>query len=183
MEQLIVVSGRELVKIGKLTSTVGIRGGVKITPLFFMSTDELLDVLINHATDIYLYSDGTFPKKLTLTSHRLGKGTIKASFAEINDLQEAKSGVGKSIVVDRKGYDNYMKNTDSMIKYIGYSVEDISLGSIGVVANVSRRGQKLLIIDDGTRDGKLVPFVPEFIEVIDDEKKCVKTNLPEGIFG
>jgi 16S rRNA processing protein RimM len=183
MEQLIVVSGRELVKIGKLTSTVGIRGGVKITPLFFISSDELLDILINHAKDIYLYSEGIFPKKLTLTSHRLGKGTIKASFEEITDLEEAKNGIGRSIVVDRKSYDDYLKNTDNMIKYIGYSVEDISLGRIGIIANISRRGQKLLIIDDGTRDGKLVPFVPEFIESIDDEKKCVKTNLPEGIFG
>jgi len=183
MEQLIVVAGRELIKIGKLTSTVGIRGGVKITPLFFMSTDEFLDILLNYAEDIYLYSDGAFPKKLTLTSHRLGKGTIKASFGEIPDLKEAKNSVGRSVVVDRKDYDAYLKSTDSMIKYIGYSVEDISLGRLGTIANISRRGQKLLIIDDGTCDGKLVPFVPQFIEAIDDEKKCVKTNLPEGIFG
>jgi 16S rRNA processing protein RimM len=183
MEQLIVVSGRELAKIGKLTSTVGIRGGVKITPLFFISSAELLDILLNYAKDLYLYSDGAFPKKLTLTSHRLGKGTIAASFDEITDIKEAKNSLGRSIVIDRKDYDVYLKKTDSMIKYIGYSVEDINLGRIGEVANVSRKGQKLLIIDDGTRDGKLVPFVPEFIESIDDEKKCVKTNLPEGIFG
>ncbi|MCX6113581.1 MAG: hypothetical protein NTY22_09975, partial [Proteobacteria bacterium] len=76
MEQRIVVSGRELIKIGKLTSTVGIKGSVKITPLFF-SPDELMDLITNYAKDIYLYSEDSFPKKLILTSYRLGKNTIK----------------------------------------------------------------------------------------------------------
>ena len=182
MEQRIVVSDRELIKIGKLTSTVGIKGSVKVTPLFF-SSDELMDLITNYAENIYLYSEGAFPKKLTLTSHRFGKYTITASFAEISSIKDSKDNLGKTIVVDYMEYCEYLKKTESIIRYIGYVVEDVNLGHIGIVVNVQRRGQQLLIIDDGTRDGKLVPFVPQFIDNIDDENKCVKTNLPEGIFG
>ena len=182
MEQLMVVSGRELIKIGKLTSTVGIKGSVKVTPLFF-SPDELMDLITHYAKDIYLYSEGAFPKKLTLTSHRFGKNTITASFEEISSIKDSKDNIGKTIVVDYKEYCEYLKRTNSIIKYIGYVVEDVAMGRIGTVVNIQRQGQKLLIIDDGTRDGKLVPFVSQFIDNIDDENKCVKTNLPEGIFG
>ncbi len=182
MEQHIVVSDRELIKIGKLTSTVGINGSVKITPFFFTS-DELLDLITNYASELYLYSEKTFPRRLTLSSCRLSKGTVTACFEEISNITESQDNLGRSLFVDNEVYAEYLKKTDSIIKYMGYSVKDVNLGDIGTVVGVQRQGQKLLIVDDGTGDEKLVPFVPQFIDNIDDQNKCVKTNLPEGIFG
>lgn len=178
-----VVSGRELIKIGKLTSTIGIKGSVKITPLFF-NAEEILELIINYAkNNIYAYSDGTFPKKITLISSRLSKNTIVAEFKEIKTIEDSKKSLGKAIIVEKDVYETYLQQTDSFVKYIGYTVEDINLGVLGQVTDVQRSGQKLLIIDDGTSDGKMIPFVPQFIDIIDDKNKCVKTNLPEGIFG
>jgi ribosomal 30S subunit maturation factor RimM len=58
MEQRIVVSGKELVGIAKVTSSVGIKGGVKITPLFF-NVEETME-LIQKSTDAYIYTLSRF---------------------------------------------------------------------------------------------------------------------------
>lgn len=182
MEQRIVVSGRELIRIGKLTSTVGIKGSVKITPLFFNSK-EVQDLIVNYAKKIYIYSEGSFPKKITVISSRLAKNTLVVVLKEITTIDDSKKSLGKALFIEQEAYEEYLKQTDSIVRYIGYLVEDIVLGRLGVVTDVQRHGQKLLIVDDGTSDGKMIPFVPQFIDNIDDKNKCVKTNLPEGIFG
>ena len=65
MEQLVVVSGRTLLKIAKIKGSVGLKGDIKIVPLFFTVKEfgELFSVACN---DLFLFSDNTFPKKITV---------------------------------------------------------------------------------------------------------------------
>jgi len=182
MEQRIVVSGKELIKIAKTTSPIGMKGGVKTAPLFFNAT-ELDEVLSLCSEELYLIRGNEFPKKVSLSSSKPSSNFLELSFKGLQTRTDAEKLSRLDVYVLFNVYSKYLRDTNSVFGYIGFSVKDKVLGVIGKVAGISRHAQTLLVIDDG-RGGKekLVPFVKEFVVFVDYDNKLITTTLPEGIF-
>jgi 16S rRNA processing protein RimM len=181
MEQRLVVSGKELIRIAKITSTIGIKGGVKATPLFF-NTQETMEILNLCSNSVYLYSDDIFPKPVDIKKFSKSKGGILLSIEELKNINDAQGSIGLYLLVDYKLYTEYMESTDNVLRYLGYTVIDNNLGNLGVVKNINRQAQVLLEIEAVSSTERLVPFVKDLIEEIDHKNRIIKTNLPGGIF-
>jgi len=175
MEQRTVVSGKELIKIAKTTSPIGIKGDVKIVPLFF-NVEELNGLFSLCKNEIYLVRGSEFPKRVSLSSSRESKDHLSMTFEGIETRTQATDLSKLDVYVPYPIYSKYVQDTNNVFGYIGYMVEDRKLGAVGKVTDVLRQVQTLLVVDD-----KLVPFVKEFVESIDYNNKLIKTNLPEGL--
>lgn len=181
MEQRIVVSGKELVRIAKVTSSIGIKGGVKITPLFF-NVEETMELMQKYPESIYLYSESIFPRNIKVKDFSKSKGGILASLEGLDSFEKAKASVGMLVLTEYKLYRAYIESTDNVLRYLGYKVLDKTLGELGVVKNINRSSQVLLEIEGVDLLERLVPFVKGLIEKIDHKDRIITMNLPSGIF-
>ncbi len=69
----------------------------------------------------------------------------------------------------------------SNLDFIGYKLIDETLGEIGKVEDVEELPQQLLIKTTHNNRELLIPAVDEFIIEINDKKKIIYLNLPEGL--
>lgn len=179
MEQLLVVSGRSLVKVAKIKGSSGIKGDIKIVPIFF-TPNELKGLLPLCAEDTYAVLSGSFPKRIKIIDVKEKEGFLIASLSGVDTRTGSDVLKDADVYVDNTIYKDYLKKSDSIIKLVGYAVVDNVLGNIGVVKKVIRGKQNLISLDDD--EEKLIPFVTELITSIDDENRIINTALPAGIF-
>ena len=179
MEQLLVVSGRKLVKIGKITGSVGIKGDMKIVPVFFNAI-EVKEILSQCSKDICVVSSTNFPKKINILDVQERGTNLVLKALDVNSRTVSDSFKGFDVYVDYELCVEYLKKTDNILRLVGYSVVDNELGYIGVVKKVIRSRQTLISLDEN--EEKIFPFVNDLIESIDDDNKTIKTKLPLGIF-
>jgi len=171
MEQLLVVSGRSLVKVAKIKGSIGIHGDVKIVPVFF-TLSELKTLMSLCSNDAYAVVSGSFPKKLNITDVE-EKGTALV-------IKGSNSNALGELYVDEAIYRKYLRDAGSILRLVGYAVIDDTLGDLGPVYSVLKGKQDLISLD--AKEERLFPFVNDLIESIDDDNKIIRTRLPEGIF-
>jgi ribosomal 30S subunit maturation factor RimM len=176
MEQQVVVSGKKLLSIAKLTSVVGLKGDFKVSPVS-LDLKELKNFLIKCKT-FFLYSKNKFPKKVNLKILKDRKDFLILNFNEIEDITCAKDFKDYLVLADKDKLDKFLSKTKSSLSLIGFKVLDKKLGFLGKIIDIDRRAQELIVLEDK----KVFPMVDNFIDIIDYENKLLKVNLPEGIF-
>lgn len=179
MEQQIVVSGRTLLKIAKIKSSMGLKGDMKIIPLFF-TINELGELFSTCREEFYLFSEGSFPKKISIKESKQKNLGLTVSFVNVNSRTEADKLKDLYVCVDNNIYKDFLKRTKNIFRLVGYTVIDKELGELGQVNSILRGKQDLLSLDD--KEEKLIPFVNDLIESVDDDNNVIRTILPEGIF-
>jgi 16S rRNA processing protein RimM len=179
MEQLIVVSGRTLLKIAKIKSSMGLKGDMKIIPFFF-TISELGELFSVCSDGFFLFSEGSFPKKISIKESKQKNLGLTVSFVDVNSRTEADKLKDLYVCVDYGIYKDFLKRTKNIFRLVGYTVIDKGLGEIGQVNSILRGKQDLLALDD--KEEKLIPFVNDLIESVDDDNNVIRTILPEGIF-
>jgi 16S rRNA processing protein RimM len=179
MEQLVVVSGRTLLKIAKIKGSVGLKGDVKIVPLFF-TVKEFGEFFSVASNELFLFSDNTFPKKINVKEVKQKDFGLTVSLVDVLSRTEADKFNDFYVCAEYTLYKEFLNSTHNIFRLVGYTVVDKNLGDLGLVHSVLRGKQELLSLDD--KEEKLIPFVSELIETIDDDNKIIKTILPEGIF-
>jgi len=179
MKQQVVVSGRTLLKIAIIKSSLGIKGDMKIVP-FFLTVKELKELLSTCSNEVYLFSVGTFPKKISLKEVKQNNLGLTISLVGVNDRTSSDKLKDLEVLVDNDAYKVFLVRTKNIFRLVGYNVIDKDMGQLGQVHDVLRGKQELLSLDD--KEEKLIPFVNDLIESVDDDNKVIRTILPEGIF-
>jgi 16S rRNA processing protein RimM len=121
-------------------------------------------------------------KNLDVTIKRMKKHKVGfiVQLDQISDRTLAESYKGARIqisnenLVSKKGENIFLKEVENFL------VLDAE-NEIGPVVGFSSNGaQDLLVVQSGENTQVEVPFIPEFISVIDWDKKQIKMTLPEG---
>jgi 16S rRNA processing protein RimM len=99
-------------------------------------------------------------------------------FADINDVEKAASLNGYAVLVNQNKKKKEKKLNDSVV---GYTLIDSLLGDIGLVEEMLEMPMQLLLKTTYQQHELLIPAVEAFIEDIDDRKKIIYLNLPEGL--
>ena len=180
MNQLVVVAGRELVVIAKIGAPVGIKGWLRVAPVFLNSC-EFEDLVLKYSKDVYLLKNNNFPKKLSINNISVNQKDIKIELEGVASRDQAQELSSYLVACSKDIYDSYLKNIKSIFLYLNYEVQDLRLGKIGTVVEISRQGQILFNVIDSSGRQVLIPFVDSFIKDINDEKKTILMDLPEGL--
>jgi ribosomal 30S subunit maturation factor RimM len=130
--------------------------------------------------DTYAVLSGSFPKRIKISDVNEKGDLLVVSLSGVDTRTGSDALKDADVYVDNTIYRDYLKNTGSIIRLVGYTVVDNKLGNIGVVKSVIRGKQDLIALGD--KEEKLIPFVSELVASVDDDNRIINTVLPAGIF-
>lgn len=161
-----------LLECAKIVTTHGIKGEVKIKII----TDDL--ERFSNGTILYVGNNKENVKEIKVDGFRPIKDMGLLSFNGITNINDCLEYVGKSIYVDTDMYENDDIYYDDLIDCKVFD-GDIYIGIVSDVMEVPQ-GAILCIKRDNNKDA-LVPFVDEFIKLIDIQKKEIIIKSIEGL--
>lgn len=152
----------DYIYIGKIVSTHGIKGEVKIISDFFEK-----DKIFKKGFKLYLTP--LYHEEI-INTYRVHKNYDMVTFDGYNDINEVLKYIGMGVYIKRSDLD--LKEDEYLLNdLIGYKVyEDSKL--LGKVSSISYNNNVLLKIDDKF----YIPFIDEFIEKVDVKIKKIMTR-------
>ncbi|MCW5909044.1 MAG: 16S rRNA processing protein RimM [Chitinophagales bacterium] len=104
------------------------------------------------------------------------------NFEEITTPEQAKQYSGSELLLTEKEIKLYFEKDAESIDYlIGYRLTDEQAGEVGTVIELLETPAQVLAIVKGNRKDYTIPLADDFIVEIDELKKQIHVNLPEGL--
>ena len=165
----------QLLQVGIISSTHGVRGEVKVFP----TTDDvkrfkkLKDVLVD---------TGKEKKPLQIESVKFFKQFAILKFKGYDTLDDIVVYKGNSLLVERKNAVRLNKDEYFIADLIGLSVENEDKSFTGILADVIETGANDVYIVK-TAEGKdvLIPAIKDCILEVDVEAGFMKVHLLDGL--
>ena len=151
-----------MLNIGTYTGTHGLKGEIKI-----LSNFSRKDLVFKRGFKIYIKN-----KEYIIETHRPHKTYNMVTLKDINDIKDIIDLRGEKVFINELDLDNIFIEEDLIDYYV--SINDIKYKVIELSKNSK---QTLLKLDNN----KIIPFVKDFIINIDNDKKIVYMNIPEGL--
>lgn len=164
-----------LLQVGAITSTHGVRGEVKVFP----TTDDAKR--FGKLKEVELET-----KEGTTTLHIKGvkyfKQFVILKFEEYNSLNDVESIKGRKLFVTRKNAVKLQKNEYFIADLIGMRVIDEEKGLEGLVDDVIQTGAND-VYDITLADGRnlLLPAIKDCVLNVDIESRVIKIHILEGL--
>ncbi len=159
-----------LIAIGKITKPKGIKGEFRVYP--YTSTEEKFEYLEMIFIDNkeYEVEKITFHKNIPILKL---KGI--ESMNESESLRNKEIYVNKLDILDEEDEEYFVNDL------IGYSVYEDDI-EIGTVKNIlTRTHQDLIEVTSTDNTQFFIPFVEEFVGLVDQENKIINVKLIEGM--
>jgi len=166
---------KEFIMIGKVISTHGNRGEVKISIL-----TDLADRFKNLNTVFLRNKD--IRSILNIEKIRIKENTIILKFKDINNIEEAKTIIGSFVEVERKNAVKLPKDTFFIFEIIGLKVYTENNIFLGEVENVISTGSNDVYVIKGKNKRELcIPAIHEVVKNINLEKKRIIIKMVDGL--
>lgn len=164
-----------LLEIGKIVNTHGLRGDVKIVVWMDYPEDfESIETAYVKIKNEY--------KKLTVQRIKYQKNNLIVKFEEVNDINEAELFKNSVLYADRDDLGELPEGTHYIVDLIGLDIVDEDGNFIGKLEDVFNTGAN--DIYDVKRDGKknlLLPVIDDVVKKIDIEGGRIVVNIMEGL--
>ena len=165
----------QFIEIGFLKRSYGVKGHLRvhIQNTYVVSFDQL-----HH---VFLCQNGDYvPYFIESTDGEAGDYLIK--FDDIHNPEDARQLTGHPMFVTPDQLSDNQKNANPLQqpghRYDGYKIIAQGYESDLVISRIDEfPGQWMAI----TQSEKLIPFVKEWIQSVDDERKIIFMNLPLGL--
>lgn len=165
----------DLLEVGKIVNTHGLRGEVKVVP--WTDYPEVFE-------DIeYVYrKTKTDYERLDLRGIKYQKGNIIVRFAQITDINEAEKYKNQILYAERSHLGELPEGVYYLADLIGLTVIKDDGEVVGTIADVINTGAS--DIYEVKREGKkslLIPVIDEVVLGVDLENKKVTVHMMEGL--
>ena len=164
-----------LLQVGAITSTHGVRGEVKVFP----TTDDAKR--FGKLKEVELETkDGT--TTLHIKGVKYFKQFVILKFEEYDSLNDVESIKGRKLFVTRKNAVKLQKNEYFIADLIGLKVIDEEKGIEGIVDDVIQTGAND-VYDITLNDGRnlLLPAIKDCVLNVDMENKVITIHILEGL--
>lgn len=165
----------DLLRVGVIASTHGIRGEVKVFP----TTDD-----VNRFKQLKQIILDTGKEKMTLeiTGVKFFKQFVILKFKEMNNINEVEKYKGKDLYVTRENAVPLEENEYFIVDLIGCNVVTDEGNDLGELVDVIQTGANDVYVVK-TADGKevLLPYIEQCILNIDIEAKKITAHILPGL--
>lgn len=159
------------INIGKVVTTHGVRGDIKVYP--HTNVEDMFGKL----KKIYIGEE-----EYKIGSVKYAKGCPVLSIASVNTVEEAQLLIGKQVYADEKNLPELDEDNYYLKDIIGCTAEDDEGVEIGKITDVIFTGANDVYEITAPEGRKiLVPAVKEFILSVDITEKIIKVKLIEGM--
>lgn len=165
----------DMLRIGVVTTTHGIRGEVKVFPTTddvqrFKKCDEV--ILVTKKENLTLHVEGV----------KFFKNIVILKFKEFNNINEVEGFRQCDLMVTRENALPLPEGGYYLCDVIGAKVVEEDGTSVGEIIDVIETGANNVFVIE-TESGKevLFPVIPECIKKVDTEKKLVTAHAMKGL--
>lgn len=165
----------ELINIGKIINTHGIRGELKIYPL----TDDL--TRFEKLSWVYIQTEKD-TVKYNIDTIRYFKNIIILKFKEFDNINDVLNLKNTYIQIDRENAVKLPKDRFFLFDLIGMKVFESTGNYLGELYDVLQTGSNdvYIIKREGNKD-LLIPALKKVVKEVDIENKIMKVELLEGL--
>jgi len=172
-----MIRENEVFKIGKFKKPHGIKGEIS-----FSFDNDIFDRV--DCPYLVCSMDGIlvpfFIEEYRFTTNE----TALVKLEDINSDIEAKQFTGLDVFFPRKYLEEDTDAPLTLDYFIGFSVIDNQLGNIGTITDIDESTiNTLFLLSDSEENEIIIPATDDFITEIDEEKKILFMDLPEGLIG
>ncbi len=165
----------ELLQVGAIASTHGVRGEVKVSP----TTDDVKRY--SKLKEVFLGENQGAPL-LHIESVKYFKNMVIVKFKEYNSLNEVEPIKGKKLFVTRTNAVKLKKDEYFIADLIGLDVKDENKNISGKLVDVMTTGANdvyVIELDDGRE--LLLPAIKECVLKVDFDDNLILINILEGL--
>jgi len=165
----------ELVKIGVIVNTQGLKGTLKVK-----SFTDFKDERYRKGAQLFFLVKGEY-LPVTVSSYREQKGLDYITFVEYNDINQVEKYRGCEIYFDKKLASDLEEDEFYFTELIGL---DVFVGDmfIGVCEDVREYPQsEIIVVSRKDQSPVLIPFIKEFIAEVDKENKKIVVIEWDGL--
>lgn len=161
----------EMIEIGKIVNTHGLRGEVKIVPwLDYPEVFEAFD---------HVYIDGSV--RYDVKSVKYQKSNLIVAFNSLDKIEDAEKLKNKVITVEKSYFDDLPDGTYLVADIIGLRATD-GENDYGVVTDVFSTGSNdVYVIEENGKKPLLLPIIDGVVEKVDIGGGTIKINIPDGL--
>lgn len=168
-----MIRKEEVFKIGVINKPHGIKGEVSFT-----FTDDIFDRV--DCDYLILLMDGILVP-FFMEEYRFRSDTVAlVKFEGIDTAEQARRFTNVEVYFPKKFMDE-QEDVTSWNFFIGFRVEDVHHGYLGEITNVDDTTLNVLFAIEKDGEELLLPAHEEFIIGLDQEKKVMKVNMPDGL--
>ena len=166
----------ELLQVGVITSTHGVRGEVKVFPT---TDDPERFKTLKHV----LLDTGREKKPLEIQGVKFFKQFVILKFKGIDDINDIERYRGKSLYVTRENAVKLKKDEYFIADLIGLFVENEDGSFQGTLKDVLETGANdvYIVTDQNTGKDVLIPAIKDCILQVDVEQGFMKVHLLDGL--
>jgi 16S rRNA processing protein RimM len=167
-----MITKEEITSVGKTGKTHGVKG--EITVYFDKQNfnEEQISFFIFEIDGIFV--------PFFIEDYRFKTDTTALyKFQGIDEEPQANELTNKTLYVKNEFVGE--EDDDSLRIFIGYAVEDATVGNVGVVADVDESTENRLFIINKGEEEILIPVTDDFMVDIDEENRKIYMNLPVGL--
>lgn len=165
----------DLLEVGKIINTHGLRGEVKVAP-WTDSPDVFEDL------EILYIENGNEKKALEIKAIKYQKNNLIVKFKEFNDINEAEVYKNSVLYAKRDALGELPEGVYYIADLIGMTVKDESKQVIGRLADVFKTGANdvYTIRREGKKD-LLIPVIDDVVLSVDTKLREVIVRLLPGL--
>ncbi len=162
---------KNILELGKVVNTHGIRGEVKIQP--WCDDPEIFDELE------YIYIDN---KKFDIEKSRLHKNCVIVKLEQINNINEAELYKEKIVTIEREKLGELPEGTYYIADLEGLTVKTIDGEILGEIEDVLKTGSNdVYVLKSQSRKPILIPVIDQVVKEVNIEDGYVLVELMEGL--
>jgi len=171
----------QLKQIGTLIKVHGIRGEI-ILNLNEGYTFELIDKVITEGNAVFVDING-IPVPFFVSENglkELNQNSVLLKFDDIDDKKAVQMLASKVFLESKLTADIKMENSFHPEDLIGYKIHDRNESFSGEISEyINLKGNPMFNIRIGKKS-MLIPVISDFIVDVDNKKKTILLELPEG---
>jgi len=149
---------------------------------------ELLVKLDTDNPEIYTEMESVFVEKgknlipFFIDRSSLHKSSLlRVKFEDVDSDEDADLLLGSKLFLPLELLPKLTENQFYYHEIIGFTIEDISFGKVGIVTGVNDSTAQALFEIDRKGTEVLIPLIDSFIKKVDKKKKVIQLDVPKGL--
>lgn len=172
-----MITEDQLIEVGTIVKVHGLKGELSVA-----LTDTVFHD-VEHCDYLVIPMDGIYVPFFFESYRMRGETGALMLFDGVDSAEKAAHFCGLPVYFDRRCFtpdeeEEYDEAVEEEQGFIGYKIIDINMGEIGEITDINDQTANILFI---VNDEILIPAAEELILSIDDEKKVVIMQLPQGL--
>jgi len=163
----------ELFYIGHLSKTTGAKGEL------ILVREDIDEDLLFEQDALFVGIQPDYVPFMIVQLESISDNSYRVAFEDVDDPEEAEKLSGNMVYIPAKEIPP--NSRQSFHRLEGYQVMDKRLGALGYVTGIEQNpGQYMLVMKHENQE-VLIPAVDEIITSIDDSKRIIYTEFPDGL--